>query len=160
MAKTAVPRVAVSKEARRRRNVPELAGELGNLAGACGQRGMERTSFHEWKRRFQTRGFEGLKDLPPFHNGHPQTTPPETVKRIRAPVLAHPFQGGNRHEAMLVREGIAHDSQMEEAHHGRNMGDVGDPEPVPPRRLALAADPTARRAHRSIHGPNAMPSGI
>ena len=26
----------------------------------------------KWKRRFQTQGFERLKDLPPTHKSHPQ----------------------------------------------------------------------------------------
>jgi hypothetical protein len=32
-------------------------------------------------------GFEGLKNLPPIHKSHPQTTPPETVEKIRALAL-------------------------------------------------------------------------
>jgi transposase-like protein len=55
--------------AQSRLSVLELARELGNVAEACRQRGLDRTSFYEWKRRFQTQGFEGLKD------SHPQTTP-------------------------------------------------------------------------------------
>ena len=57
---------------------------------ACRQRGMDRTSFYEWKRGFQTQGFEGLKDLPPIHKSHPQTTPPETVEKTRTLALEHP----------------------------------------------------------------------
>ena len=76
------------------------------MAEACRQRGMDRTSFYEWKRRFQTQGFEGLKDLPPIHKSHPQTTPPETVEKIRALALEHPSFGCNRYEALLALEGI------------------------------------------------------
>ncbi len=32
-------------------------------------------------------GFEGLKNLPPIYKSHPQTTPPETVEKIRALAL-------------------------------------------------------------------------
>ncbi|MBZ0217263.1 MAG: helix-turn-helix domain containing protein, partial [Fimbriimonadaceae bacterium] len=64
-AKKTEPRDAVSKLAQQRLSVIELARELGNVAEACRQRGLDRTSFYEWKRRFQTQGFEGLKDLPP-----------------------------------------------------------------------------------------------
>ena len=99
-------RDADTKLAQQRLSVLELAKELGNVAEACRQRGLDRTSFYEWKRRFQTRGFEGLKDLPPIHKSHPQTTPPETVARIKALALAHPAYGCNRHEAMLALEGI------------------------------------------------------
>ncbi|SDL80792.1 helix-turn-helix domain-containing protein, partial [Paracoccus chinensis] len=86
-------RDAGTKLAQQRLSVLELAKELGNVAEACRQRGLDRTSFYEWKRRFQTQGFEGLKDLPPIHKSHPQTTPPETVERIRALALAHPAYG-------------------------------------------------------------------
>lgn len=63
-------------------SVLELARELGNVAEACRQRGMDRTSFYEWTRRLQTRGFDGLKDLPPIHKSHPQATTPELADRI------------------------------------------------------------------------------
>lgn len=104
--KTPRKRDADTKLAQNRLSVLELAKELGNVAEACRQRGLDRTSFYEWKRRFQTQGFEGLKDLPPIHKTHPQTTPPETVERIMALALAHPAYGCNRHEAMLALEGI------------------------------------------------------
>ena len=52
-AKTAAPRDAASKVAQQRLSVLELARELGNVAEACRQRGMDRTRIHEWKRRFQ-----------------------------------------------------------------------------------------------------------
>jgi len=86
--------------------VLELARDLGNVAEACRQRGMDRTSFYEWKRRFQTEGFGGLEDLPPIHNSHPQTTPPEVIEKIKDLTLAHPAWGCNRHEAMLALEGV------------------------------------------------------
>ena len=75
---------AVTKVAKQRLSVLQLAEKLGNAAEACRKRGMDRTSFYEWKRRFQTQGFEGLKDLPPIHKSHPQTTAPEVVERIKA----------------------------------------------------------------------------
>jgi len=101
----APPRDAGTKLAEHRLSVLELAKELGNVAEACRRRGLDRTSFYEWKRRFQTHGFEGLKDLPPIHKSHPQATPPETVERIRALALEHPAYGCNRLEAMLALEG-------------------------------------------------------
>lgn len=62
----------------------ELAQSLGNVSQACRKRGVSRTQFYEYKRRFQAHGLEGLKDLPPIHKYHPMTTPPEIVKRILA----------------------------------------------------------------------------
>jgi hypothetical protein len=46
-----------------------------------------------------------VKDLPPIHRSHPQTTPPEVVERIRALALEHPAYGCNRLKAMLALEG-------------------------------------------------------
>jgi transposase-like protein len=60
------PRDAAIKLAQSRLSVIELARELGNVTEACRRRGLDRTSFYEWKRRFQTQGFDGLKDLPPI----------------------------------------------------------------------------------------------
>ena len=91
-------RDADTKLAQSRLSVLELARELGNAPEACRQRCLDRTCFHEWKRRFQTQGFEGLKDLLPIHKSHPQTAPPETVERIRDLALAHPAYGCNHHE--------------------------------------------------------------
>lgn len=45
---------------------------------------MDRTSFYEWERRFQTHGLKGLKDLPPVVKNHPQTTPEAARERILA----------------------------------------------------------------------------
>lgn len=67
---------------------------------------MDRTSFYEWKRRFQTQGFDVLKDLPQIHKSQPQTTPPEKGEKIKELALKHPAYGCNRHEAMLALEGI------------------------------------------------------
>ena len=58
-AKKPVPRDAASKVAQQRLSVLELARELGNVAEACRLRGMDRTSFYEWKRRFQPRASPG-----------------------------------------------------------------------------------------------------
>ena len=91
------PRDAGTKLAQSRLSVLALTKELGNVAEACRQRGLDRTSFYEWKRRFQTQGFEGLKDLPPIHKSHPQTTPTPVVERIKALALEHPAYGCNRH---------------------------------------------------------------
>lgn len=45
-------RNADRKLAQSRLSVLELARELGNVVEACRQRGLDRTSFCEWKRRF------------------------------------------------------------------------------------------------------------
>jgi len=66
---------------------------------------MDRTSFYEWKRRFQTHGLEGLKDLPPIHKSHPQTMKLEVEARIVELALAHPSYGCNKIEKLLSLEG-------------------------------------------------------
>ena len=77
----------------RRLRAIRLAERLGNVAEACRRSGMDRTSFYEWKRRFQTHGLAGLKDLPPVHKSHPQTTPEETAQQILDLALEHPTRG-------------------------------------------------------------------
>ncbi|HOU17940.1 MAG TPA: leucine zipper domain-containing protein [Candidatus Marinimicrobia bacterium] len=49
---------------------------------ACRRRGISRSRFYEYKKRFKIHGLEGLVDLPPIHKTHPQTTPPSIVKKI------------------------------------------------------------------------------
>lgn len=51
------------KLAEQRLSVLELAQALGNVAAACKQRGMSRTQYYQYKRRYQTHGIEGLVDL-------------------------------------------------------------------------------------------------
>ena len=68
---------------------------------------MDRTSFYEWKRRFQTHGLDGLKDLPPIAKSHPQATPPETVEKVLSLALENPSWGCNRLSDYLSLEGIS-----------------------------------------------------
>ena len=96
---------ANEKLAHRRLTVLELAERLGNVTEACRRGGIDRTSFYDWKRRFQTHGLDGLKDLPPIAKSHPMTTPPEVVAQIEALALAHPAYGCNRIEALLAPAG-------------------------------------------------------
>jgi transposase-like protein len=84
-----------------------LAQELGSVSKACKQAGMDRTSFYEWKRRFQTHGLEGLKDLPPVHKSHPQTTPEHIQERIVQLALSNPTRGCNYLAAHLAQQGVA-----------------------------------------------------
>jgi transposase InsO family protein len=109
MGQTAAKRVTAKnpneKLAHRRMTVLELAERLGNVSEACRRGGIDRTSFYDWKRRFQLQGLDGLKDLPPVAKSHPMTTPAEVVERICALALQHPAYGCNRLEAMLALEG-------------------------------------------------------
>src|SRR5579863_5170674 len=95
------------KIARHRLSVLELAQALGNVSEACRQRKMTRTQFYDYKRRFELQGLEGLKDLPPIHKTHPQTTSPETVERILALSLEHPAWGCVRLSERLKLDGVS-----------------------------------------------------
>jgi len=81
------------KLAKRRLSALQLAEALGNVTEACRRRGISRTQFYEYKRRFQTHGLESLKNLPPVHKAHPQTTPPEVAEKILELSLANPMWG-------------------------------------------------------------------
>jgi len=96
---------AAEKVARHRLSVLELAEALGNVSEACRRRGMTRTQFYEYRRRFQLYGLEGLKDLPPVHKSHPQTTPPEVEAEIIALSLEHPAWGCHRLSDMMRLRG-------------------------------------------------------
>ena len=95
------------KLARKRYSVLELAKALGNISEACRRSGMDRTSFYEWRRRFAEGGIDALKDLPPIHHSHPQTTPPEIVAKIIALSMKNPSKGCCYLSAQLALEGIS-----------------------------------------------------
>ena len=75
----------VEKLAHRHLTLLELAEQLGNVNRASRRGGIDRTSFCEWKHRFQLHGFDGLKDLPPIARSNPITIPPEVVERTCVP---------------------------------------------------------------------------
>jgi len=81
-----------------------LSGKAGE---ACHRRGISRSQFYEHKRRFQTHGLEGLKDLPPVHNGHPQTTPEEVVEQILELSLKNPMWSCRRLASQLKLQGVS-----------------------------------------------------
>jgi transposase InsO family protein len=94
------------KLARKRLSVLQLAEALGNVSEACRRGDMDRSSFYEYKRRFQTHGIEGLKDMPPIHKTHPQTTPPEVVQQVLDLSLANPTRGCVWLSDMLKLRGV------------------------------------------------------
>jgi transposase InsO family protein len=96
---------AETKIIQQRLSVLDLAKALGNVSEACRQRDISRTQFYEYKRRFQTHGLAGLRDLPPIHHSHPFTTAPEVEERILAISLEHPAWGCNRLSDWLKLEG-------------------------------------------------------
>lgn len=97
---------AATKVAQQKLKVLELAEVLGNVTEACRQQGISRTSFYEYKRRFEENGLEGLKDLPPIVKNHPFTTAPEHEARVVELSLLNPARGCNFLSDQLRREGI------------------------------------------------------
>ncbi len=87
---------AEKKAIQQRRSALQPAEALGNVSGpapacirqgACRRRGMSRSQFYEYKRRFQTRGGRASKICPPIHKSHPFTTPSEVVEQLLALAL-------------------------------------------------------------------------
>lgn len=97
----------VMKVARQRLSVLEMADALGNISEACRRSGMDRTSFYEWKRRFQTHGLEGLKDMPPIPKGQPNQTTPEVEAAILKESLEHPSWGCVKLSDYLKLKGVS-----------------------------------------------------
>src|SRR5205809_1014348 len=62
------------KLALHRLRVLELSKELGSVAEACRRSGMDRTSFFEWRRRYQTHGLE--RSNPCFRERHVESSRP------------------------------------------------------------------------------------
>lgn len=89
-----------------RLGVLQLAETLGSISEACRRSGMDRTSFYEWKKRYEQYGLEGLKDLPPVHKHHPQTTPDHISERILSLSKQNPEWGCVRIAKELQNEGI------------------------------------------------------
>lgn len=98
---------AEKKVVTQRLSIIKLAEVLGNVSEACRRRDVDRTTFYEYKRRFQTHGLEGLKDLPPIPHSHPQTTAPEIVEKIISMALKDPAWGCKRLSNTLKLEGIS-----------------------------------------------------
>src|SRR5215204_1611580 len=98
---------AEQKLARGRLSVLELAEALGNVSEACRRRGVSRTQFYEYKRRFQTHGIEGLIDLPPVHKSHPMSTSEEVQQKIVQMSLSHPAWGCNRISDQLKLQSVS-----------------------------------------------------
>ncbi len=55
-------------------SILELADYLANVTEACRRKGLTRSQFYEYKRRFQTHNLEGLRALPSIARHHPFTT--------------------------------------------------------------------------------------
>lgn len=91
----------------KRLSVIRLAERLGNISEACRRSGINRTSFYQWRRRFINYGVEGLKDKPPVHKRHPNTTPKIVIEELLVISLKHPEWGCVRIAERLKQEGTS-----------------------------------------------------
>ena len=107
MSEKIVEEDSATKVARKRLSVLEMAETLGNISEACRRSGIDRASFYEWKRRFQTHGLEGLKDMPPIPKSQPNTTTPETETKILEGSTAHPPWGCVKLSDFLKLQGVS-----------------------------------------------------
>jgi len=98
---------ATVKVARQLLSVLEMTETLGNISVACCRGGMDRTSFNEWKRRFQTHWLEGLKDMPPIPKSQSNQTTPETETAIMECGLTHPSWGCVKLSDFLKLQGVS-----------------------------------------------------
>ncbi len=91
----------------KRLRVLQQAEVLGSVSEACRRSKMDRTSFYEWRKRYQKYGLKGLQDLPPIHKSHPQTTSSEVSEKILNLSKQHPNWGCVRiSEYLKEKEGI------------------------------------------------------
>jgi transposase InsO family protein len=92
--------------AQRRLRVLELAGELGNVAAACRQVGVSRTSFYRWANRAARYGTGALTPKPRRRPVVPGAFPPETIEAILAEALARPTLGARQLIGHLAERGV------------------------------------------------------
>jgi len=95
----------------KRLEVLQLADELGNVSEACRSLGISRTQFYVYKRRYESEGIDGLRDNPPVHHSHPNTTPQDIENQVVEYSLEHPAWGCNRLAGLLNDEDISLSSQ-------------------------------------------------
>lgn len=95
------------KIAQNRLTLLQLAEKIRNVSEACRRRGISRSQFYEYKRAFQEKGFEGLKDLPPVPKSFPNETPVEVKKKVIELSVLHPAWGPVRVSDHLQLEGVS-----------------------------------------------------
>ncbi len=104
----------------KRLEVLQLANELGNVSEACRRLGISRTQFYVYKRRYKSKGIDGLRDNPPVHHSHPRTTPQDVENQVVALSLEHPAWGCDRLAELLEEQDINLSSQTVQNIRRRN----------------------------------------
>jgi transposase InsO family protein len=98
---------AKNKIAQGRLSLLQLAERLNNVTEACKRRGISRSQFYEYKRAFQQKGFDGLKDRLPIPNSCPHETPVEVKEKVIAKSIEHPKWGQAHVSDQLRLQGIS-----------------------------------------------------
>lgn len=98
---------ADKKIAQNRLTLLQLAERLRNVSEACRRRGISRSQFYEYKRAFQERGLDGLKDQLPIPKSFPNETPSEVKERIIAMSIKHSAWGPMKVSDNLKLEGVS-----------------------------------------------------
>ncbi len=96
---------AEKKVVKQRLSALQLAEALGNVSEACRRRGMSRSQFYEYKRRFQTHG---------------------VVEQILALSMEHPMWGCVRLSRQLMLKGVS----VSTPHHSEHSHQERDGLPV------------------------------
>jgi len=135
---------AETKLVKQRLLVLELVQEQDDVSEACRRRWLSRHNFYEYRRRSQTHGLEGLKDLRPIAHSHPQMTPQEVRDRIAELVWEHSEYGCNRLDALLKAERhVVFSATIQKVLNEREFGSRFE-------RLARPGTPSRRgRRHRA-----------
>jgi transposase-like protein len=92
---------------RKRLETLELAEKLGNVSEACRITGMDRTSFYEWRKRFNSKGLTGLENKSSAPKKHPFTTPAHTTQLVVQTALKRPEWGCIRIASKLAEHGLS-----------------------------------------------------
>lgn len=125
---------------RQRLHAIELATALGSVTEACRRTGMDRTSFYEWKQRYERDGYAGLIDRPSRPRSHPQTTKDDLAARVITQALAHPGLGCNQLSRLLAGHGETLSSvTIQKILHRAELGTRRD------RWLALDVPPSEQK---------------
>ena len=98
---------AENKIAQNRMTLLQLAERLRNVSEACRRRGVSRSQFYEYKRAFQERGFDGLKDQLPIPKSFPNETPQEVKDKVIAISIDHPAWGPMKVSDNLRLQGVS-----------------------------------------------------
>jgi len=85
----------------------KLAQKLGNVSEACRVTGMDRTSFYEWRKRFNSKGVMGLGNKSSAPKKHPFTTPGRISLMVVQIALQRPEWGCIRIANNLAEKNIS-----------------------------------------------------